>query len=174
MGTVTHGSCTLRLNLTHGSDWTCLIHSVLHYHHQQNWLLFQQTKWSWDPDWRLCGGQQWQQQSQVNYGSCGSTELLNWANYSILLASEWVHMGLCANRVIVTISAVTCHCDSSCRRALVPSVPERAFSTFHCNGMEGQYINVVIPGRNEYLTLCEVESYGAPLDWIWTLIRTYH
>ncbi|XP_070988123.1 pentraxin fusion protein-like [Oncorhynchus clarkii lewisi] len=50
------------------------------------------------------------------------------------------------------------------RRALVPSVPERAFSTFHCNGMEGQYINVVIPGRNEYLTLCEVESYRAPLD----------
>ncbi|XP_020357489.1 pentraxin fusion protein-like [Oncorhynchus kisutch] len=37
-------------------------------------------------------------------------------------------------------------------------------STFHCNGMEGQYINVVIPGRNEYLTLCEVDSYGAPLD----------
>ncbi|XP_066434334.1 fucolectin-4-like [Eleutherodactylus coqui] len=31
---------------------------------------------------------------------------------------------------------------------------------FCCNGMVGQYISVVIPGRSEYLTLCEVEVYG--------------
>ncbi|KAL6462442.1 hypothetical protein MHYP_G00288640 [Metynnis hypsauchen] len=35
--------------------------------------------------------------------------------------------------------------------------------SFECNGMEGQYINIVIPQRKEYLTLCEVEVYGAPL-----------
>ncbi|XP_072548657.1 fucolectin-1-like [Salminus brasiliensis] len=35
--------------------------------------------------------------------------------------------------------------------------------TFQCNGMEGRYINVVIPGRKEYLTLCEVEVNGVPL-----------
>ncbi|XP_053321973.1 pentraxin fusion protein-like [Spea bombifrons] len=29
-----------------------------------------------------------------------------------------------------------------------------------CNGMEGRYITVTIPGRAEYLTLCEVEVYG--------------
>ncbi|XP_077349853.1 uncharacterized protein LOC143997906 [Lithobates pipiens] len=34
--------------------------------------------------------------------------------------------------------------------------------TFCCNGMEGQYVSVVIPGRNEYLSLCEVEVYGDP------------
>ncbi|XP_077127864.1 uncharacterized protein LOC143783345 [Ranitomeya variabilis] len=32
--------------------------------------------------------------------------------------------------------------------------------SFYCNGMEGQYISVVIPGCSEYLTLCEVEVYG--------------
>uniref|UniRef100_F6U3M8 II-FBPL precursor n=1 Tax=Xenopus tropicalis TaxID=8364 RepID=F6U3M8_XENTR len=32
--------------------------------------------------------------------------------------------------------------------------------TLNCNGMVGQYISVVIPGRQEYLTLCEVEVYG--------------
>ncbi|XP_018430891.1 PREDICTED: fucolectin-like, partial [Nanorana parkeri] len=32
-------------------------------------------------------------------------------------------------------------------------------TTFHCNGMEGRYISAVIPGRSEYLTLCEVEVY---------------
>ncbi|XP_036413788.1 uncharacterized protein LOC118798515 [Colossoma macropomum] len=35
--------------------------------------------------------------------------------------------------------------------------------SFECNGMEGRYINIVIPGRSEYLILCEVEVYGAPL-----------
>uniref|UniRef100_A0A803K4Y1 Fucolectin uncharacterized LOC100491211 n=2 Tax=Xenopus tropicalis TaxID=8364 RepID=A0A803K4Y1_XENTR len=32
--------------------------------------------------------------------------------------------------------------------------------TLHCNGMEGRYVSVVIPGRAEFLTLCEVEVYG--------------
>uniref|UniRef100_A0A8D0D996 Fucolectin tachylectin-4 pentraxin-1 domain-containing protein n=1 Tax=Sander lucioperca TaxID=283035 RepID=A0A8D0D996_SANLU len=32
--------------------------------------------------------------------------------------------------------------------------------TFVCNGMEGRYVNIVIPGRQEYLTLCEVEVTG--------------
>ncbi|KAL7835762.1 hypothetical protein SRHO_G00281090 [Serrasalmus rhombeus] len=35
--------------------------------------------------------------------------------------------------------------------------------SYECNEMEGQYVNIVIPGRNEYLTLCEVEVYGVPL-----------
>uniref|UniRef100_A0A1A8N367 Fucolectin tachylectin-4 pentraxin-1 domain-containing protein n=1 Tax=Nothobranchius pienaari TaxID=704102 RepID=A0A1A8N367_9TELE len=35
---------------------------------------------------------------------------------------------------------------------------------FDCKGMEGLYVNVVIPGRMEYLTLCEVEVYGSKLD----------
>uniref|UniRef100_A0A1A7X759 F5/8 type C domain-containing protein n=2 Tax=Iconisemion striatum TaxID=60296 RepID=A0A1A7X759_9TELE len=35
---------------------------------------------------------------------------------------------------------------------------------FDCKGMEGLYVNVVIPGRNEFLTLCEVEVYGSRLD----------
>uniref|UniRef100_A0A3P9Q8C9 Si:ch211-215k15.4 n=1 Tax=Poecilia reticulata TaxID=8081 RepID=A0A3P9Q8C9_POERE len=36
--------------------------------------------------------------------------------------------------------------------------------TYQCNGMDGRYINVFIPGRNEYLTLCEVEVYASQLD----------
>uniref|UniRef100_A0A667XKD5 F5/8 type C domain-containing protein n=1 Tax=Myripristis murdjan TaxID=586833 RepID=A0A667XKD5_9TELE len=36
--------------------------------------------------------------------------------------------------------------------------------TFQCDGMEGRYVNLVIPGRKEFLTLCEVEVYGHSLD----------
>ena len=34
--------------------------------------------------------------------------------------------------------------------------------TFVCNGMEGRYVNIVIPGNNKILTLCEVEVTGQP------------
>ncbi|XP_073536105.1 fucolectin-like [Phyllobates terribilis] len=36
--------------------------------------------------------------------------------------------------------------------------------SFCCNGMEGQYVSVVIPGRSESLSLCEVEVYGDPIN----------
>ncbi|KAL6108858.1 uncharacterized protein ACO6RY_12114 [Pungitius sinensis] len=41
--------------------------------------------------------------------------------------------------------------------AVISSLAAGASQTFQCNGMEGRYVNVVIPGRTEYLTLCEVE-----------------
>uniref|UniRef100_A0AAZ1XFT2 Fucolectin tachylectin-4 pentraxin-1 domain-containing protein n=1 Tax=Oreochromis aureus TaxID=47969 RepID=A0AAZ1XFT2_OREAU len=43
------------------------------------------------------------------------------------------------------------------RCAVISSIAAGASQTFACNGMEGRYINIVIPGRKEYLTLCEVE-----------------
>ncbi|XP_042561138.1 fucolectin-6-like [Clupea harengus] len=50
------------------------------------------------------------------------------------------------------------------RCAVISSIPGGVSETFECNGMEGRYVTVVIPGRAEYLTLCEVEVYGSPLD----------
>uniref|UniRef100_UPI003AAAE58F fucolectin-1-like n=1 Tax=Centroberyx gerrardi TaxID=166262 RepID=UPI003AAAE58F len=44
--------------------------------------------------------------------------------------------------------------------AVISSIPAGSSQTFKCDGMEGRYINIVIPGRKEYLTLCEVEVYG--------------
>uniref|UniRef100_H3AU98 Fucolectin tachylectin-4 pentraxin-1 domain-containing protein n=1 Tax=Latimeria chalumnae TaxID=7897 RepID=H3AU98_LATCH len=35
--------------------------------------------------------------------------------------------------------------------------------TFCCNGMKGRYVTIVIPGRNEFLTLCEVQVFGVPV-----------
>ncbi|XP_051720706.1 uncharacterized protein LOC127496864 isoform X6 [Ctenopharyngodon idella] len=50
------------------------------------------------------------------------------------------------------------------RCATISSIPAGFSTSFECDGMEGRYINVVTPGRKEYLTLCEVEVYGSPLD----------
>ncbi|KAI9515416.1 hypothetical protein NQZ68_026150 [Dissostichus eleginoides] len=50
------------------------------------------------------------------------------------------------------------------RCAVISSIPAGFTETFQCNGMDGRYVNIVIPGINEYLTLCEVEVYGSRLD----------
>ncbi|XP_038552470.1 uncharacterized protein LOC119886057 isoform X3 [Micropterus salmoides] len=50
------------------------------------------------------------------------------------------------------------------RCAVISSIAAGASQTFFCNGMEGRYVNIVIPGRQEYLTLCEVEVTGQPSD----------
>ncbi|XP_051263507.1 fucolectin-7 [Dicentrarchus labrax] len=50
------------------------------------------------------------------------------------------------------------------RCAVITSIPASATTEFQCNGMDGRYVNIVIPGKEEYLTLCEVEVYGSVLD----------
>ncbi|KAI4792841.1 hypothetical protein KUCAC02_033111, partial [Chaenocephalus aceratus] len=44
--------------------------------------------------------------------------------------------------------------------AVIPSIKAGTSRTFKCNGMEGQYVTIVIPGRKKILTLCEVEVTG--------------
>uniref|UniRef100_A0A671PF23 Fucolectin tachylectin-4 pentraxin-1 domain-containing protein n=1 Tax=Sinocyclocheilus anshuiensis TaxID=1608454 RepID=A0A671PF23_9TELE len=42
--------------------------------------------------------------------------------------------------------------------AVISSIPAGVSSTYTCNGMEGRYVNLFIPGDTKYLTLCEVEQ----------------
>ncbi|XP_076592863.1 uncharacterized protein LOC143324359 [Chaetodon auriga] len=50
------------------------------------------------------------------------------------------------------------------RCAVITSIPAGAAADFQCHGMDGRYVNIVIPGNEEFLTLCEVEVYGSSLD----------
>ncbi|CAJ1063012.1 fucolectin-1-like [Xyrichtys novacula] len=50
------------------------------------------------------------------------------------------------------------------RCAVISSIAAGFTENFNCNGMDGRYVNVVIPGRTSYLALCEVEVYGSRLD----------
>ncbi|XP_027139397.1 fucolectin-1-like [Larimichthys crocea] len=54
--------------------------------------------------------------------------------------------------------------NNNTRCAVISSIPAGTVAEFHCNGIDGRYINVVIPGREEFLSLCEVEVYGSRLD----------
>nr|XP_046176436.1 uncharacterized protein LOC124008884 [Oncorhynchus gorbuscha] len=43
---------------------------------------------------------------------------------------------------------------------VISHIPAGKTYTFQCNAMEGRYVVVVIPGRSEWLTLCEVEVFA--------------
>lgn len=47
---------------------------------------------------------------------------------------------------------------------VISSISAGSTQRFECKGMRGRYVSVVIPGRSEVLTLCEVEVYGSRLD----------
>uniref|UniRef100_A0A3Q1FEY3 Fucolectin tachylectin-4 pentraxin-1 domain-containing protein n=1 Tax=Acanthochromis polyacanthus TaxID=80966 RepID=A0A3Q1FEY3_9TELE len=47
---------------------------------------------------------------------------------------------------------------------VIKSIAGGRTETFECYGMEGRYINIVIPNRKEYLTLCEVEVEGTEVS----------
>nr|XP_014344319.1 PREDICTED: uncharacterized protein LOC102353115 [Latimeria chalumnae] len=48
------------------------------------------------------------------------------------------------------------------RCASVSEVERGSTEAFCCGELEGRYVTITIPGREEYLTLCEVEVYGVP------------
>ncbi|XP_033997450.1 uncharacterized protein LOC117491531 [Trematomus bernacchii] len=51
------------------------------------------------------------------------------------------------------------------RFAVITSIPAAETAEFQfLNGMDGRYVYIGIPGREEYLTLCEVEVFGSALD----------
>lgn len=52
----------------------------------------------------------------------------------------------------------------SVRCAVVSNIPAGTSVGFVCDGMDGRYVNIVLPDREEFLTLCEVEVYGSRLD----------
>ncbi|KAK2913230.1 hypothetical protein Q8A67_001629 [Cirrhinus molitorella] len=44
--------------------------------------------------------------------------------------------------------------------AVIPAIPAGESYSYSCGGMEGRYINLIIPGDMKMLTLCEVKVYG--------------
>ncbi|XP_073692875.1 uncharacterized protein [Garra rufa] len=44
--------------------------------------------------------------------------------------------------------------------AIIPAIPAGESYRYSCGGMDGRYVNLIIPGDMKILTLCEVEVYG--------------
>ncbi|XP_053885703.1 pentraxin fusion protein-like [Malaclemys terrapin pileata] len=50
------------------------------------------------------------------------------------------------------------------RCAHIDSMGRGETHSFDCEGMQGQYVTVTIPGTEKYLTLCEVQVFGLPVN----------
>ncbi|XP_016116535.1 uncharacterized protein [Sinocyclocheilus grahami] len=44
--------------------------------------------------------------------------------------------------------------------AVIPAIPAGESYSYSCGGMDGRYVNLIIPGDMKILTLCELEVYG--------------
>ncbi|XP_051755485.1 fucolectin-1-like [Ctenopharyngodon idella] len=51
--------------------------------------------------------------------------------------------------------------------AVIPAIPAGESYSYSCNGMEGRYVNLIIPGNMKILTLCEVKVYGEENAALW-------
>uniref|UniRef100_A0A671RWP5 Fucolectin tachylectin-4 pentraxin-1 domain-containing protein n=1 Tax=Sinocyclocheilus anshuiensis TaxID=1608454 RepID=A0A671RWP5_9TELE len=52
--------------------------------------------------------------------------------------------------------------------AVIPAIPAGESYSYSCDGMEGRYLNLIVPGDMKTLTLCEVKVYGEgihQLNW---------
>ncbi|XP_035862275.1 fucolectin-like [Sander lucioperca] len=83
-----------------------------------------------------------------------SVTITNYKNLNLQLAGAEIRIG----------DALFDNGNSNPRCAVISRIFPGFTETFQCNGMDGRYVNIIIPGRSEYLCLCEVEVYGSRLD----------
>ncbi|XP_043117653.1 uncharacterized protein LOC122360882 [Puntigrus tetrazona] len=58
--------------------------------------------------------------------------------------------------------------------AVIAAIPAGQSYSFSCNGMEGRYVNLIIPGDMKILTLCEVELIWRRYDNIFSTPTGHH
>ncbi|CAH2245454.1 Hypothetical predicted protein [Pelobates cultripes] len=119
--------------------------------------------------------------SNFNHGSCSCTtiEMSPWWRVDLLTSyqiSEIVitNRGDCCgqrlNGALILVGDSPENNGNNNPRALqvkcavVTYTPNVNTLKFQCNGMTGRYVNVIISGRAEYLQLCEVQVFGAPVS----------
>ncbi|XDV35020.1 hypothetical protein PO909_005075 [Leuciscus waleckii] len=104
------------------------------------------TKWDSDPWWRVDLGKAYEvtRVSITNRGD-GSTQRINGAQ--IRIGNSLENNGN-NNELVETVEFI----------------PAGVTKIFTFKPINGRYVNIFIPGRNEYLTLCEVKVFADYLD----------
>uniref|UniRef100_A0A671M233 Si:ch211-215k15.4 n=1 Tax=Sinocyclocheilus anshuiensis TaxID=1608454 RepID=A0A671M233_9TELE len=91
--------------------------------------------------------------SHYDHGSCTATTMQNDPWWRLDLLDKYIHIG----------NSLLNNGNSNPLAGKISSIPGGRSLTFKWKkGIPGRYINVVIPGSNRLLTLCEVEVYGYP------------
>ncbi|XP_075057125.1 uncharacterized protein LOC142143299 [Mixophyes fleayi] len=114
------------------------------------------------------------QDSVYSRGSCCHThvELSPWWRVDLLRSHKIHHITIsnrgdcCGERLdgaeILIGNSLANNGNDNPRCARITSIPTGASETFQCHDMVGQYVNVIIRGRQEYLHFCELQVFGIP------------
>ncbi|XP_049335301.1 fucolectin [Astyanax mexicanus] len=110
--------------------------------------------------------------SNYHDGSCSHTSTQNnpWWRVDLLYKYKITSITItnrgdcCANRIngaeIRVGNSLYNNGNSNTRVAVVSSILPGKSVTFKLSNISGRYVNVILPGYNRILTLCEVEVYG--------------
>ncbi|XP_075125455.1 fucolectin-1-like [Leptodactylus fuscus] len=112
--------------------------------------------------------------SNFNRGSCSCTtsEASPWWRVDLLRPCKISHIVItnrgdcCGERLngakILVGNSLNNNGNDNPSCAEITSIPNGASRTFQCNDMVGQYVNIILPKKNTYLQLCEVQVFGVP------------
>ncbi|XP_075057129.1 uncharacterized protein LOC142143300 isoform X2 [Mixophyes fleayi] len=114
------------------------------------------------------------QDSTYNHGSCCQTnnDFSPWWRVDLLRSHKIHHITItnrgdcCGERLdgaeILIGNSLANYGNDNPRCARITSIPTGASETFQCHDMVGQYVNVIIRGRQEHLHFCELQVFGIP------------
>ncbi|XP_078504371.1 fucolectin-like [Lissotriton helveticus] len=114
------------------------------------------------------------------HGSCSHTnyQLNPWWRVDLLEPHKMYAISI-TNRIhvperlkgaeILIGNSLTNYGNNNARCAYISGIGAGATQTFYCHGMVGRYVNVIIRGRQEWLTLCEVQVFAEPVDKVSTI-----
>ncbi|XP_073529896.1 fucolectin-4-like [Phyllobates terribilis] len=112
--------------------------------------------------------------SFYKYGSCSSTNLEDspWWRVDLLDPHKISYIAItsrgdcCGDRLngglILVGNSEDNNANNNPSCAEINAITNGATQTFQCNGMIGRYVNIILPGRHQYLQLCEVQVFGVP------------
>ncbi|XP_077345132.1 fucolectin-1-like [Lithobates pipiens] len=72
---------------------------------------------------------------------------------------EWVNGGL-----LLIGNSLQNNGNNNPMCAEISGMSNGSTQTFQCKGILGQYVNIILPHKSQYLQLCEVQIFGIPLS----------
>ncbi|XP_063775537.1 fucolectin-like [Pseudophryne corroboree] len=112
--------------------------------------------------------------SNFGFGSCSSTnnDYSAWWKVDLLEPHKISHI-IITNRgdccgdwlnggEILIGNSVENNGNDNPRCAQITSTSTGTTQTFQCKGMVGQFVNIILPAKQKYLQLCEVQVFGIP------------